>query len=195
MLSILSVDCDLSSRARLTAAGLFVFLGRDGSGANPSQRTLVKVTGLARSTVQLALAELESEGYVIRREFGWGRRGFPNHAYEATMPTRPNGPISGPIEDGANGPTSGPIVGRVNGPTAGHARMAQRTDSSPSKDPFTNGKGPAGGPDPSLNRSMKPSERAGASECAPRTETRETAPPEVRERLRRAAGCRLKAKT
>jgi DNA-binding transcriptional MocR family regulator len=178
LMVILGEDCPLSSSARLTAAGLFTFMEREGTGACPSQHKLARITKLARSTVQLTLAELEREGFLLRREIGRGRGGFPRHGYEATIP------------DAANGPASGQKSAAPIGPIVGHGDDGDDrdwTDSRKRLDRSAVTNGPMVGHDPSLNPYQNPdSDRRGVGHD-PRAEGagRETRSPEMQAELRR----------
>ncbi len=176
--AIMSNTCTLSPTARLVTAGLFQFMEREGSGAFPSQHTLAGATGLARSTIQTALAELERSGYVLKREVGRGRGGFPKHAYEATLPADAIAPARGPITRTA---------GAANGPAAGQNDCRERdgdlTDSPPRFDRSAAANGPAAGHDPS-DPSLNPDSAGPHARPDPSTECERSGPsPEDRARL------------
>jgi DNA-binding transcriptional MocR family regulator len=72
----------LSSSARLVALVLMDHMNGDGGSCFPSLTTLSRESGRARSTVCIALDELERGGYISRRR----GRGIPTR-YLATSPT------------------------------------------------------------------------------------------------------------
>ena len=74
---------DLGSNARLVAHTLSTHMDRNGGSCFPSITTIQRESGLGRSTVCRALAELERAGFVQRLR---GGRGRPTR-YVATSPT------------------------------------------------------------------------------------------------------------
>lgn len=125
--TVFSEACTLSPSARLVVSGLCQFMEREGTGARPSQYTLAKVTGLHRNTVQAAIAELRDAGFLLARDAGRGRGGWPSYIYEATIPDPAISTTAVPMGEQPSGrisTTSVPISGSAESPDW-HKRAGQ----------------------------------------------------------------------
>ena len=89
-IQIIKKHSDLSANARFLALYLNTYMNLEHDMAWPSLRTIANETRLCRNTVMKYLAELESEGYLIRGKslFGGKGGGQTHNTYTINLPEK-----------------------------------------------------------------------------------------------------------